>query len=442
MTAQEANFDGLVGPTHNYAGLAFGNVASARNRASDANPREAALQGLAKMRAMHALGLPQGLIPPQERPHLPTLRRLGFDGDDPAVLEKVARVAPDLLAVVSSASCMWTANAATVSPSADTADGRVHFTTANLCGNLHRSIEAPTTARVLAAIFADSRYFAHHTALPSTPDLGDEGAANHTRLCRRYGEAGVEFFVYGRAGMDGLLPQRFPARHTRMASEAVARLHGLSPEHTVFAQQNPAVIDAGVFHNDVIAVGDRDLLLYHEQAFAGGDAVIEALRARLPELVTIEVRSDEVSVEQAVDSYLFNSQILSLPDGRRLLVVAQECEQDPAVWRRIQRMIDEDTPIDDVRVFDLRQSMRNGGGPACLRLRVVLTEAERAAVAPGCWVDGERLDALEDWVRRHYRDRLSVDELRDPSLLRESRTALDELTQLLGIGHVYEFQHA
>ena len=192
----------------------------------------------------------------------------------------------------------------------------------------------------------------------------------------------------------------------------------------------------------MIAVGDRDLLLYHEQAFAGGDAVIEALRARLPELVTIEVRSDEVSVEQAVDSYLFNSQILSLPDGRRLLVVAQECEQDPAVWRRIQRMIDEDTPIDDVRVFDLRQSMRNGGGPACLRLRVVLTEAERAAVAPGCWVDGERLDALEDWVRRHYRDRLSVDELRDPSLLRESRTALDELTQLLGIGHVYEFQHA
>ena len=51
-TAREFNFDGLVGPSHNYAGLSFGNVASFSNVKSASNPKQAALQGLAKMRAL------------------------------------------------------------------------------------------------------------------------------------------------------------------------------------------------------------------------------------------------------------------------------------------------------------------------------------------------------------------------------------------------------
>ena len=74
----ETNFDGLVGPTHSYAGLSYGNVASARNQGAAGNPRKAALQGLAKMEAVAALGLVQGVLPPHERPHVPTLRALGF----------------------------------------------------------------------------------------------------------------------------------------------------------------------------------------------------------------------------------------------------------------------------------------------------------------------------------------------------------------------------
>lgn len=70
---------------------------------------------------------------------------------------------------------MWTANAATVSPSADSADGKVHFTVANLNNKLHRMQEAPTTSAILGATFADPRYFAHHAALPQHGDLGDEG---------------------------------------------------------------------------------------------------------------------------------------------------------------------------------------------------------------------------------------------------------------------------
>src|SRR5664279_2917679 len=178
----EYNFDGIPGPTHNYSGLATGNIASEHNAGFAANPREAALQGLAKMRALATRGFPQAVLPPHERPFLPTLRALGFTGTDAAILHGAARDAPSLLAACSSAAAMWVANAATVSPSADTADGRVHFTPANLVSHFHRSLEAPTTTAILRAIFADAAHFAVHDPLPAAPQLGDEGAANHTRF--------------------------------------------------------------------------------------------------------------------------------------------------------------------------------------------------------------------------------------------------------------------
>ncbi|MBV8781268.1 MAG: N-succinylarginine dihydrolase, partial [Phycisphaerae bacterium] len=134
---REYNFDGIVGPTHNYAGLSPGNLASARNKQSVSNPRAAALEGLAKMRLLHDLGVPQAVLPPQERPHVATLHALGFNGSDHQVIKRAFAVDPTLVAACTSASAMWAANAATVSPSADTADHRIHFTAANLCGLLH-----------------------------------------------------------------------------------------------------------------------------------------------------------------------------------------------------------------------------------------------------------------------------------------------------------------
>src|SRR5688500_13214854 len=115
MTAYEVNFDGLVGLTHNYGGLAVGNIAAAENALTDSNPREAALQGLAKMKYLADLGVRQGVLPPQERPTLGILRKLGFRGDDISVIGKAARAAPGLLRACCSASSMWVANAATVS---------------------------------------------------------------------------------------------------------------------------------------------------------------------------------------------------------------------------------------------------------------------------------------------------------------------------------------
>lgn len=443
MKAFEANFDGLVGPTHNYSGLSFGNVASQSNEAQASNPKLAALQGLAKMKALHDMGLVQGVLAPQERPDINTLRRLGFTGSDAEVLTAAAKDAPRILAACCSASSMWTANAATVSPSADTADGKVHFTPANLTNKFHRSIEHETTGRILQATFRDPAYFAHHAALPSVEHFGDEGAANHTRFCHEYGEQGVEFFVYGRSAFDGSrpAPKRYPARHTLEASEAVARIHGLNAAQVVYAQQNPDVIDQGVFHNDVIAVGNRNTLFCHEQAFVNQAQVKQELGQKLGgQFNVIEVPTHRVSVQDAVTSYLFNSQLLSLADGRTLLVIPDECRQNPAVWQYLTELRDGDSAIDALQVFDLKQSMCNGGGPACLRLRVVLNENELKAINPSTRMNEALFAHLNAWVERHYRDRLTEADLADPQLLIESRTALDELTQILNLGSVYPFQ--
>lgn len=437
-------FDGLPGPTHNYSGMSHGNVASEAHAGRASNPREAALQGLAKMRALAARGVPQAVLPPHERPHLPTLRALGFAGTDAEVLARAARDAPSLLSASSSASAMWTANAATVSPSADTADGRVHFTPANLASLLHRSIEAPTTTRVLRAIFADRNHFVVHDPLPAAAQTGDEGAANHTRFAG-LGERdpGVELFVHGRSAYDlsAPVPRRYPARQTREASEAVARRHGLDPPRTVHAQQHPDAIDAGVFHNDVIAVGQGTTLLVHEAAWTDTRRTIGELAARVGAHFRADVVADtELSVAEAVATYLFNSQLVERPGGGLLLVAAAEVREHPRASAVLDRWTAPGGPIAEALVMDLRQSMRNGGGPACLRLRVPLARDERAAIRARVFLDDALADEFDAWIRRHYRDRLVPADLADPQLLDESRRALDELTRILALPPVYEFQ--
>ncbi|MDF0534264.1 N-succinylarginine dihydrolase [Shewanella sp. A32] len=443
MKQFEANFDGLVGPTHNYAGLSFGNVASQSHAAQASNPRDAAKQGLKKAKALADMGLVQGILAPQERPDVHTLRRLGFSGTDAAVLQKAAKQAPALLQACASASSMWTANAATVSPSADTCDGKIHFTPASLVDKFHRAIEPATTGKLLKAIFDDNRYFVHHQPLPSHPSLGDEGAANHTRLCQAYDQAGVEIFVYGQSATNAHLPkpQKYPARQTLEASEAIARLHQLDNDSTVFIQQNPAVIDQGVFHNDVIAVGNQNMLFYHEQAFWDGKKKLAELRGKLQgPLHLVEVPNHQVSVTDAVKTYLFNTQIITLASGEMALIAPTDCEENPRVKAYLDQLLTMDTPIKQIHFFDVKQSMHNGGGPACLRLRVAMNDTEIAAINQHVLLTDELFEKLNRWVDRHYRDRLEVTDLADPQLLIESRTALDELTQLMKLGSIYLFQ--
>ena len=440
----EVNFDGLVGPTHNYAGLSVGNVASLKNAAQASNPKQGALQGLAKMKALSDMGLKQAVLPPLERPDVHVLRKLGFSGSDDQVISQAAKQAPAVFAATCSASSMWTANACTISPSADTSNGKVHFTAANLANKFHRSIEAPTTSRVLEAIFADDAHFDHHHPLPMGDHFGDEGAANHTRFCSEYGDKGVEFFVFGKYAFDSTqpFPKKYPARQTFEASQAIARLHQLDNAKTVFAQQNPDVIDAGVFHNDVIAVGNRDCLFYHEMAFLNSASVIENLQAAYGDerMHFVEVPTSAVSVNDAVHTYLFNSQLVSLEDGSMAIIAPGECRENDNVRNYLESVIAADNPISKVEIYDVKQSMQNGGGPACLRQRVVLNETEISAANQSVFMNDSLFTTLNAWVEKHYRDSLVESDLADPKLLVESRTALDELTKILNLGSVYPFQ--
>jgi len=441
MSAREVNFDGLVGLTHHYAGLSFGNEASTRHRFQVSSPKKAAQQGLLKMKALADAGFLQAVIQPLKRPNIATLRQLGFDGSDEQVLVKAAAQAPELLSAVSSASSMWVANAATVCPSADSLDGKVHFTVANLNNKFHRHIEAPETEALLRAIFTDRDCFSVHPALPQVAMFGDEGAANHNRLGGEYGQPGVQLFIYGREEGGPQRPARYPARQTLEASRAVARLNQVNPQQIVFAQQNPAVIDKGVFHNDVIAVSNRHVLFCHEEAFVGQPALLDTLAERVQGFMPIVVPTRAVSVEAAVRTYLFNSQLVSKADGSMMLILPQEADEHEDVRRYLDTLLAADNPINELKIFDLRESMANGGGPACLRLRVVLNDAEQRALNPALIMNDHLFNTLNNWVERYYRDRLTQSDLADPQLLREGREALDALTQILKLGSVYPFQH-
>jgi succinylarginine dihydrolase len=319
----------------------------------------------------------------------------------------------------------------------------MHLTPANLASNLHRSIEASTTTRILRAIFADEKRFVVHEPLADGSKHGDESAANHTRFCPSYGALGFHFFVHGDGGTG---TRRFPARQTRAASKAVAKQHRLDPRGVFFARQSAEAIDAGAFHNDVVAVGNRELHLFHEKAFDKGRDTVARLGEAYAdftgrELKSLEVQAEAVSLEDAIRSYLFNSQLISLPDDSTVLVAPAECAATPSVAAWLDALVKwRASPVARVLTFDLRQSMRNGGGPACLRQRLVLTDDEITAAAPGVFLDEALHARLADWVNSHYRESLASDDLADPQLLDESRRALDELTRILGLGAIYPFQ--
>jgi succinylarginine dihydrolase len=442
----ELNIDGLVGPTHHYAGLSAGNLASTSNALRGSNPQEAARQGLEKMRLLHNLGLKQALFPPHQRPNLHLLYQLGFTGTSFQQVSKAFSVAPELLSAAYSASSMWAANAATVSASADCKDNRVHFTAANLISNLHRHQEADFSKQLLQYLFKDETHFKHHPVLPKSLVTGDEGAANHSRLCASHSQSGINFFVYGKQALNlktsPEAPVKYPARQTLEASRSIARAHCLNSQQVVFACQNPAAIDQGVFHNDVIAVANESVLLVHEQAFKNQKHVLRELQDKATfELNIIEISTRRLTVADAVATYLFNSQLLSLPDGSMALIAPIECETNAQVKTLIDEIIsDSHNPIKQAYYLNLKQSMRNGGGPACLRLRVPLNENELKAMHQGILITDALLDKLDKWVVRHYRTHLHANDLADSALIDETFLALDELSRLLDLGSIYPFQ--
>ncbi len=411
MPRVEINFDGLIGPSHNYAGLSPGNLAATRNSGAVSQPRAAALQGIAKMRANLALGLTQGILLPHARPDHHWLDSLAT---------RYADAAPHLQAQALSASSMWAANAATVSPAPDTADGRCHLTAANLVTMPHRSHEWPGTLAQLRLAFANDAFRVHG---PVPAPFGDEGAANHMRLCPEHDAPGVEVFVYGVSGGP------FPARQHREASETVARRHGLDPDRTLFVQQSEEAIAAGAFHNDVVAVANGRVLFAHEQAFADKQGFYADLRRLMPEVEIVEVPASAVSLADAISSYLFNAQLVTLPSGETALVLPTEARDTPSVWTWLQAHVAGNGPIRHLEVVDVRQSMANGGGPACLRLRVV---ADPATIDPRFLVDEAKLDRIAALIEAHWPETIAQDEIGSTALIARIEAARTALLNLLG----------
>jgi succinylarginine dihydrolase len=416
---QELQIDGLPGPTHHFAGLGVGNKASQQHAGFISRPRAAARQGLAKMRRIMQLGVPQAFLPPLPRPDFGFLRRSGLSGSE---RELVAAATSQQLHIAYSSAFMWTANCATVAPASDTDDGRSRLVVANMSSTKHRALEGAARAEQLRAMLPVD------VVAPLTADFADEGAANHIRLTGDgHGEPGLHLFVYGRD--DGLpaaaLPKNFPARQNRLASDEVARLLRIPPARALFARQHPAAIDAGAFHNDVVMASNRNHLLLHEHALVDQAAVITQMRRRLPSARVAEISAQDLTLDEAVSTYLFNSQLLDTADG--MLLLAPEQARAGKAGAVIARLLN-DGFIAKAEFIDLRESMANGGGPACLRLRMPLSvEALKSA---GNLLTEVRLRRLEQWVDRHYRVELRAEDLADPALIDENRNALDELAQL------------
>lgn len=411
MSLREINFDGIVGPSHNYAGLSLGNIASASHKGDPSYPRAAALQGVAKMRHNLGLGLAQGFLLPLPRPNRAFLEAIAPDEDTP----------PALVAAAWSASSMWTANAATVSPALDTRDGKCHLTPANLVTMPHRAQEWQDTKAQLDLAFGGEGFVVHDAVMPS---FGDEGAANHMRFCEGHDAPGVEVFVWGRQG------GRYPARQHEQASRIVARSHGLAPARAVFIEQNPEAIAAGAFHNDVVSVANERVLFTHERAYADQAGAYDAIRAAFPALQVVEVPETSVSLEEAIRTYLFNAQLVSLPEGGMALVVPSECRESESVWSWVETMLGSNGPIRQVLPVDVRQSMANGGGPACLRLRVV---ADPDAVDPRFMVDEAKAGRIEQVVAQTWPEQIDPADIGSDSLARsviDARRALLDALEL------------
>ena len=434
----EINFDGLIGPTHNYAGLSQGNLASQKHLNQTSNPKAAALQGLNKMRLIMDQGIPQGFFLPHERPHLMTLRAIGFGGTDEEVINQVAKKNPALLKNVYSASSMWSANAATFSPSIDSNDQKIHITPANLNSMFHRSIEHEFTKTQLELMFDGVAKV--HEPIKNISGYGDEGAANHLRVSAKHLMPGFQIFVYGSSAFE--VHQGIIARQAEEISQAVSIQHQLDPDRVLFLKQNEQAIHSGSFHNDIVSLANEEVFIFHQEAFADRvelERVLHQLKDHVKGFHPIEILSKDISLDDLVSSYLLNSQLITVKNNEMMMLLPEEVQNHGNCMKWLEE-IKSSSPIKRLEFVDIHQSMMNGGGPACLRFKAVVNSDELDKINKKFLLSPEKLINLRALVSKHYRDRINPDDLLDIKLMEESYLFLDELTQLLGIGSIYSFQ--
>ena len=434
----EINFDGLIGPTHNYGGLSEGNFASQKHYNQTSNPKAAALQGLEKMRLIMEQDLPQGFFLPHERPNLEILRMFGFAGTDEEVFNQAGKQSPSLLKNVYSASSMWAANAATFSPSIDSYDKNIHITPANLNSMFHRSIEPEFTKKQLEMIFGVIAKV--HGPVRHIAGYGDEGAANHLRVTAQHLKPGFQIFIYGNSAFVN--EENIIARQAEEVSKAVATQHQLDPDRTLYLRQNNAAIDSGSFHNDIVSLANEEIFIFHQEAFADRlevERVLHHLKDHVKGFQFLEIKSEDISLEDLVSSYLLNSQLITVENNEMLMLLPEEVQNHSNCMIWLDE-IKSSSPIKHIEFVDIRQSMMNGGGPACLRFKTVVNDEEFSQLNDKFLLTSQKLMDLRALINKYYRDKLNPKDLFDIKLMNESYLFLDELTQLLDLGSIYRFQ--
>ena len=167
--------------------------------------------------------------------------------------------------------------------------------------------------------------------------------------------------------------------------------------------------------------------------------LLKNLEAKIDNFQFIEISDSEIPLKNIIDSYLLNSQLATNGQNEMMLILPEEVKS----YETCMAWLDKLKQISDIKLYDfvnIKQSMMNGGGPACLRLKVVLDENETKELNQNFLMTSDRLDAIKSLIEREYRDNLHPDDLPDPNLLDESRRVLDELTQIFDVGSIYEFQ--
>ena len=434
----EIYLDGMVAPYHNYGGLSEGNIASLKHQNQISSPKEAALQGIKKAKIVYSLGLHQGFFLPHERPIFEVLHNLGFKGSEKTVLNKISAKFPTLLNNLYSSSAMWAANAGTFSPSADCEDNLAHITTASLTSMLHRSIESEFTHVQMQLIFGNLCQL--HEPITNLSYKGDEGAANHLRIASSHDAPGFEIFVHGGSIFE---KQNIVQRQALEASHAVASNHMLNNKRTFFIEQSQKAIAAGSFHNDIVSLANENVCLFHADAFSNPEefkVIQEQISQHIPEAVFIKIYNEEISLGDIVGSYLLNSQLVTNPSSNEMcLILPREVNEYSSVERWLEKLPDI-SPISQIEYVDIKQSMMNGGGPACLRFKAQLQQEELLKINSRFLFDDKKFIALENLVDKFYRDSLSPKDLQDYSLIIETREFLQEITKLLNLGSIYSFQ--
>lgn len=491
----EVSLEGLPGPTHHFGGLAYGNLHAMAHAKTESSPKRAALESLAKMSLLLKLGVEVLFMPPQLRPNGAFLSDMGFRGSLMEQLQRAYNDAPTLFLASLSSSFMWTANAATITASCDSQNGKVHITPANLLSQIHRATETATVARFFETYIASENVIVHP---PLPAPFADEGAANLIRLEDSDGQ-GHYLFAYGRSLVETLAqPQKFPARQTREACEAIVRRHGLSPNRVQYVQQHPDAIDAGVFHQDVVAFGHQGTLVAHERAYGPlcsaspnkegerffqgasplephqGTRSLEIPKGALPlgtpegasllgsrgqgaapqgepegaalgsdlpfpgeglgmgprmvsttarhpntllgpGFKTVEIPEKEIPLADLVASYLCNGQIITDRDQRRIFLAPARCQHIPTVTQWLNQNITRFA--DDLRYIPVEESLKNGGGPACLRLRMPVTAQEYQQIHPAIKLTPAKIEQLEHLVNSLYPDRFHPTDILEEACL-------------------------